>query len=128
MPMENEEIMQREKERLESERDKTLKDLARLRELLKNEVEVDLDEGDPELYEREKNLALAQTLERKLESIERALRLVEKGTYGICEMCGETIDPARLEILPDTTLCLKCKTKIERQAKRRSSSASDFNF
>lgn len=126
--MENEEIMQREKERLESERDKTLKDLARLRELLKNEVEVDLDEGDPELYEREKNLALAQTLERKLESIERALRLVEKGTYGICEMCGETIDPARLEILPDTTLCLKCKTKIERQAKRGSGPASDFNF
>ena len=110
--------IQQERARLESEREKTLGELARLRELLKSEVEVDLDEGDPELYEREKNLAFVQTLERKLESIERALRLMEKGTYGICERCGEMIDPARLEILPDTTLCLKCKSELERLAKR----------
>jgi DnaK suppressor protein len=40
------------------------------------------------------------------------------GNYGICERCGQQIDPARLEALPDTTLCLKCKQEIERLARR----------
>lgn len=109
---------QRERERLEREQEQTLAELNRLREYLKHEVEVSADEGDPDIYEREKNLALVQSLESKLESINHALRLLEIGTYGICEKCGERIDPARLEALPDATLCLKCKTKVERLMKR----------
>ena len=41
--------------------------------------------------------ALLVAMERKLESIDAALRAIDKGQYGICERCGETIDPARLE-------------------------------
>ncbi|MGD8475293.1 MAG: TraR/DksA C4-type zinc finger protein, partial [Anaerolineae bacterium] len=41
------------------------------------------------------------------------------GTYGTCESCGERIDPARLEILPEATLCLNCQRQKERRSKRR---------
>jgi DnaK suppressor protein len=112
--------METEKEKLEKERDAALADIERLRRYLEHEVEIEIDEeeGDPGIFEREKNWALLQALERKLESINHALRTLEKGQYGICERCGQKIDPARLKILPDTTLCVKCKTLLERMSKR----------
>ncbi len=64
--------------------------------------------------EHEKTVALVQGLEHKLASIDYALLQAQKGTYGICECCGELIDPARLEAVPETTLCLKCKQTAER--------------
>jgi len=109
-------IIEQKKRKLEKERAETLAELDRLREYLRGEVDADAEEAVLDLYEREKTLALIRTLETKLESIEQALRLVEKGTYGICERCGEKIDPARLEALPQTTLCVKCKAQIERIA------------
>jgi DnaK suppressor protein len=110
------EITGKEKATLEKERAETLVELDRLREYLRGEVDPDEEEADPDLYEREKTLALIRTWENKLASIEQALRLAEKGTYGICERCGEKIDPARLEALPHTTLCIKCKSQMERVA------------
>ena len=110
--------VQRERERLEREREDLLDDLQRLREALKAEVKVDAEEGDPDLHEREKNLALVQTLESQLQSIDRALRAIELGVYGVCERCGAQIDPARLEARPDATLCLPCQREVERLAKR----------
>ncbi len=32
--------------------------------------------------------------------VERALKKFEKGTYGLCDVCGRNIEPARLEALP----------------------------
>lgn len=110
------EVREREKKKLEKERAETLAELDHLREYLRGEVDADEEEADPDLYEREKTLALIRTFEDKLESIEQALRLAERGTYGICERCGEKIDPARLEALPHTTLCVKCKSQMERIA------------
>ena len=93
-------------------------DILHLREWLKGEVDVDADEGDPDLAEREKNLSLLMALERKQESVKAALRAIEKGKYGICERCGLPIDPARLEVRPDATLCLTCQREVERIAKK----------
>jgi DnaK suppressor protein len=113
------EVTEQEKRKLNEERAETEAELDHLREYLRGEVDADAEEADPDLYEREKTLALIRTLENKLESIEQALRLAEKGTYGICERCGEKIDPARLEALPHTTLCVKCKSQMERLAGMR---------
>lgn len=107
-----------ERKRLEAERVAILDDIEHLREWLQGEVDVDAEEGDPDLTEREKNLALLLALERRLESIDAALRAIDKGLYGICERCGQQIDPARLEVRPDATLCLECQREVERLAKR----------
>lgn len=109
---------EQERIQLEAERDAVLDDIEHLREWLQGEVDVDAEEGDPDLAEREKNLALLVAMERKLESINAALRAIEKGQYGICERCGNPIDPARLEVRPDATLCLDCQREVERLAKR----------
>jgi DnaK suppressor protein len=104
---------------LESERDEVQDDLSRLREALKvSEVKIDTEEGDPDLHEREKNLALAHALETKLQSLERALRAVDLGVYGVCERCGTQINAERMEAKPDAVLCLECQREVERLAKR----------
>jgi len=106
-------------EKLELARNDVLEDMEHLRVDLRNMAEPSADEADLDAYEREKTLALIQTLERKLDSINHALHMARNGTYGICESCGERIDPARLEILPEATLCLDCQRKKERRNKRR---------
>jgi RNA polymerase-binding transcription factor DksA len=89
-----------------------------LREALKTEVDVDADEGDPDLIEREKNVALVSQLERKKEDVEAALRLIEKGKYGTCERCGKEIPTERLDVRPDATLCVQCQAEVEKLIKR----------
>ena len=54
--------------------------------------------------------------------VEHALRKFEEGTYGLCDSCGQPIDPARLEALPQASLCLSCKAKQAKDAKHKSSS------
>ena len=60
---------QEERARLEAEREQLLRDIEMLKETLKGEVDIDAEEGDPDLIEREKSAALLATLERKLDSI-----------------------------------------------------------
>ena len=110
--------MEEPKERLERNREGILTEIKRLKATLEYEVERDLEEGDPALCEREKNLALLQNMERELGSVEHAISLLERGRYGICENCGERIDPARLKAIPQATLCLRCKAERERKAVR----------
>ena len=59
--------------------------------------------------ERGKVLALIDRLRDQLADVERALKKIDAGTYGICDRCGEPISPERLEALPYSTLCVKDK-------------------
>jgi DnaK suppressor protein len=52
-----------------------------------------------------------------LDKIEKALRKLEEGTFGVCEECGEEISIKRLEARPETTLCIRCKEDQERMEK-----------
>jgi DnaK suppressor protein len=100
------------KERLQQELDETLAEIARLDERLEGDKgEYGLGKGDPGIYEWEMCLALKQRAEVKAKSLESALRKTEEGDYGVCEVCGLPIDPARLEILPHTRRCIACASK-----------------
>jgi RNA polymerase-binding protein DksA len=65
-----------------------------------------------EAYEQAKDLALRQNAEQLLVKVTKALERFEQGTYGICEQCGNEIDPARLKALPYATLCLHCQQRL----------------
>ena len=53
--------------------------------------------------------------QRYIRKIDEAVERIEKGTYGICESCGEPIGVKRLEARPVTTLCIECKTRQEEE-------------
>jgi RNA polymerase-binding transcription factor DksA len=100
-------------EKLEHEHSQLQQELAALRELFKDEVDADIGAGDPKLVERDRIMALIQFKQQRLNTLEQALSEARQGLYGICERCGQAIDPARLEALPDTTLCIDCKRITE---------------
>ena len=102
--------------KLKQEREQTYRMWMRLRETLESEIESDADEGDPDLAEREKVTTLMRSLKSKLASIDYALRQAREGTYGMCKGCGKPINPARLEAVPEATLCVECKAIAERQS------------
>jgi RNA polymerase-binding transcription factor DksA len=112
--------------KLREERERTEAELRRQRGYLATELghvsdgSADSVDTAAEIYEREKTLAIIQTLQKKLASIEHALRATEKGSYGICEICGEAIDPGRLEVMPHTMTCIKCQARLERLQPPRS--------
>jgi DnaK suppressor protein len=113
-----EQLIAKERHKLLEEQERITGALERLREALKEEVDVDSEEGDPDLIEREKNVALVAQLEYKLEGIHGALRAIDKGTYGLCERCGKDISVERLEVKPDATLCVQCQGEVEKLIKR----------
>ena len=77
------------------------------------------EEEATETLELEKRLALENRLRGEMAKIERALAKIDEGTYGLCDSCGEPIDPARLEALPRATLCLNCKAQQAKNAHGR---------
>jgi len=69
------------------------------------------DEEASEVEAYESTLPIEYALELRLVDINKALKKLEEGTYGICENCNEPIDPKRLEIMPEARICLKCQQK-----------------
>ena len=60
-------------------------------------------------------------IRQDLVGVEHALRKFEEGTYGKCDNCGKAIDPARLEALPQASLCMDCKALLAKNAKGKPS-------
>ena len=50
-----------------------------------------------------------------LSKLDLALKKIEDGSFGICEICEEPIGKKRLEARPETSLCIKCKEDQERE-------------
>ncbi len=50
---------------------------------------------------------------KELEEIEEALKRIEKGTYGTCEMCDESIAIGRLRAKPFAKFCTPCREIYE---------------
>ena len=106
--------------RLDSEQKRLLEELEQLQTNVAS-IEV-RREGSPfgkreeeatESFELEKRLALEKQIRDQLVEVEHALHKFEKETYGLCDSCGKSIDPARLEVLPQASLCMDCKAKNE---------------
>jgi DnaK suppressor protein len=67
-----------------------------------------------EVSESQRGQQLRQREEMHLELIERALRRLEAGGFGVCQICGKPIAPERLEALPWAQDCLDCHARARR--------------
>ena len=65
----------------------------------------------------ETHLSLLGPKRLELEAIEEALQRIENHTYGICEACGQAIEPRRLEVMPETPFCRNCMSQKEKLTK-----------
>ncbi|KAA0274262.1 MAG: TraR/DksA family transcriptional regulator [Chloroflexi bacterium] len=53
-------------------------------------------------------------LEQRLGQVTIAMKRLDEGLYGICEKCGDVINPARLEAMPHAIRCVTCQERLER--------------
>jgi DnaK suppressor protein len=77
------------------------------------------DPNDRASLEADRNFELRiRDRERKLiMKMQEAIKRIDDGVFGICEVCGGQISEKRLIARPVTTLCIDCKTKQEKQEK-----------
>jgi len=66
-----------------------------------------------ETFEREKDLAIGENIASLLAKVQNALAKIERGTYGVCDICERPIKRARLAAIPFATLCVECQGKVE---------------
>jgi len=66
-----------------------------------------------EVEEYSSRLPVEHSLELKLKAINLALKKMEEDKYGICERCGEPINPERLKAYPAARTCVECKPSKE---------------
>lgn len=62
-------------------------------------------------FEYAKELSLERNSLDLVHKVEHALARIERGEYGVCEVCGQDIPVARLEVLPYATKCVSCAAR-----------------
>jgi RNA polymerase-binding transcription factor DksA len=68
-------------------------------------------------YDRDFALSLLSQEQDALYEIDQALKRIELGTYGVCEMSGKPISHARLEAIPFARFTVECQSQLEKQNK-----------
>ena len=68
-------------------------------------------------YDRDFALSLLSQEQDALYEIDQALKRIELGSYGICEMSGKPIPRARLEAIPFARFTVECQSQLEKQNK-----------
>jgi RNA polymerase-binding transcription factor DksA len=66
-----------------------------------------------ENYDQEFTLGLIESEQVTLEMVNEALGRLEKGKFGLCVQCGESISRPRLQAIPYTRHCIACARDVE---------------
>ena len=116
------EFVEKQRERLEELRAELVRIVEGLAEDQQDrgESEGDMTENDSgdmsqSLFTREMDATVEQTMEKRLESVDRALQKIEEGTYGICDDTGEPIPRGRLEAMPEAIYTVEAQQQRERE-------------
>jgi DnaK suppressor protein len=68
-------------------------------------------------YDRDFALSLLSQEQDALYEIDEALKRIDLGTYGVCEMSGKAIPRRRLEAIPFARFTVECQSQLEKQSK-----------
>ncbi len=65
------------------------------------------------------DIKISENLKSELGEIKHSLEKIKDKTYGICELCSEDIDIARLKIKPFARYCIMCRQIVEERQKNQ---------
>ena len=109
------------KEKIKAKKEEVLKDIMDSQDIADNMLENSntsgviysshLADAGSDYQEIEKAYYWVQRENKFLQYLDRALEMIEEGTFGICKSCGKKINPERLLEVPHTTSCFECKNK-----------------
>lgn len=70
------------------------------------------DDNAREITDLDRNFALTQELETKLDSVKKTRQKIKEGTYGKCDNCGSEIPQERLKAIPEAVKCITCAARF----------------
>jgi DnaK suppressor protein len=70
-------------------------------------------------FDRDFALSLLSSDQDAIYEIEEALKRIQKGTYGICEVTGKQIPRARLDAIPWTRFTVEAQIQLEKEGALR---------
>jgi DnaK suppressor protein len=87
------------------------------RDLGEAEGDTQLDSGDlsQDMFTREMDASIGEQVGRRLGEVDRALRKIEEGTYGLSDDSGEPIPRGRLEAIPEATRTVEEQQRFEQE-------------
>lgn len=101
------------------EQEEILKTLTREQDIIESiqADEAPKDSADLASDDTDKNIlqALSAVDMVRLEQIQSAIKRLKNGNYGACVLCGNMINPVRLEALPSAHLCIECQRQKEKK-------------
>ncbi|OPX36902.1 MAG: RNA polymerase-binding protein DksA [Desulfobacteraceae bacterium 4484_190.2] len=106
------EILSQRLNELMEEADKTINEIADLKEESPDFVDQASVESDIDFV-----LRIRERENKLIGKIKDALERIDQGNFGVCEVCGNRISDERLKARPVTTLCIKCKKNQESKEK-----------
>jgi DnaK suppressor protein len=79
------------------------------------EGDTTLDSGDlsQDIFTREMDASIGEQVERRLGEVDRALRKIEEGTYGLSDESGDPIPRGRLVAIPEATRTVEEQQRFE---------------
>ena len=109
------------KKQILQKKDDVLKDIMKSQDMADNMLENSntsgviysshLADAGSDYQEIEKAYYWVQRENKFLQYLDRALEMIDEGTFGICKECNERINQERLMEVPHTTSCFSCKNK-----------------
>jgi DnaK suppressor protein len=106
-------LLREERQRIESELAELRSETGGDGEL--SHVDQHTADGGTELFDQERVQSMIDRLERELEAVERAVKRVDDGTYGVSIESGEQIPDARLEAVPHAERTVEEQARFEAQ-------------
>lgn len=115
----NQDQLDRFKKIIFEKREKIMDDIAdskeRTEEMLKNEsvnavYSSHMADAGSDQQEREKAFYWLSRENSYFQYLNRALEMIEDGTFGVCKICGDLIKEERLLEVPHTRKCFDCKS------------------
>jgi DnaK suppressor protein len=118
----DQEFVQQQRQRLEEMREELVRMRGGLEEDQRDraENEGDMTENDSgdmsqSLFTRELDATVEQTVDNRLQYVDRALQKVEEGTYGVCDDTGEPIPKGRLDAVPEAIYTVEAQQRREKE-------------
>ncbi len=82
---------------------------------MESNVAQDLVDKAETSYTKEFLLSLSDGEREQLLLIDEALKRLEHGEFGVCQLCEKEIGGKRLKAIPWTPLCIDCQEKAEEE-------------
>lgn len=66
------------------------------------------DDTINESVDLDRNIAIEEAMEQRLDEVRAAIARIQQGVYGSCEACGSPIEEKRIKAMPTTRNCIHC--------------------